>query len=206
MADPKKDAATDIETNVKAFCKTINTDLKKWRDKIKKDDPEGFGGVNTCGINYMAEVTFKLSKGKDSNVRTPAEQALQVAKSKSWVCWGAHMSDKARHVLMTADGSVSWEPKTVFHKYFAEFKKKWGAAMKKHNLLNYAAKDGYGEGDAFHLELVAAKIDRGDKRAKSCLEEYVRLTRDGGYKENKSFEKSYKKMLEPYVKKYDKAK
>jgi hypothetical protein len=205
MADPKKDASTTIEADVTSFCSTINAELKSWREKVKKEKGDEFGTEDTCGAAYMPEVTFKLSTGKDSKARTPEEQAIEVARNKSWVCWGAHMSDKARHVLMTVDGTVSWDPDVAFHMYFNEFKTKWGAAMKKHGLLNYNSKEGYGEGDAFHLELPDARIDKGDARAEACLEEYVRLTREGDkYKKNEKFEKKYEGLLKPYIKKYEK--
>src|SRR4051794_17286700 len=107
MADPKKDASTTIEADVKSFCSTINADLESWREQVKKEKGDDFGTEDTCGVAYMPVITFKLDAGKDSTARTPEEQAIEVARSKSWVCWGAHMSDKARHVLMTSDSKLS---------------------------------------------------------------------------------------------------
>ena len=203
MADPKNDASTEIEPAVEAFCRSLNADLAKWRERVAAEAGEAFGTDKSCGVAYMAEVKFKLSKTKDSKARTPAEQAEQVARGKSWVCWGAHMSDKARHVIMTADGKVRWDPAVVFHRYFAEFTKKWGAHMKSNGLLNYNSGDGYASGDEFHLELPDARIDKGDKRAAACLKEYVRLTREEGQKPNAKFEKDYKKLLQPYLDEYE---
>ena len=71
-------------------------DDKKKDDKKPADPPE---------------VTFVFDPSKATKCRTPAEQAQEVVENQSWVCWGAHMADKARHVLMKADGKVTWDPK-----------------------------------------------------------------------------------------------
>ena len=75
-------------------------------------------------------VTFVFDPNKATKCRTPAEQALEVVEGDSWVCWGAHMADKARHVLMKADGKVVWDAKKTMGDDFDAFKKAWGTVMK----------------------------------------------------------------------------
>ena len=111
MAD-KDDSSTEIEPLTKAFAadttsacaalrKTRLGTLKKAGDKAKKDPKK------------PAEppvVTFVFDSNPATKGRTPTEQAEQVVAGRSWVCWGAHMADKAPHVLMKADGKVVWTP------------------------------------------------------------------------------------------------
>lgn len=201
MADPKKDASTDIEAKVKAFAKDMTAEAKKLREarlkKKGKDDGDDAG--------EPAVVTFSMSRNKKSKSRTPEQQAKAVASGGSYVCWSAHMADKARHVLMSVDGKASWDPAGAFGDDFAAFKKKWGEVMKKHGLKNAAGKDGWPSWDQFHLELDDAKMKRTHERAKACLDEYAKLTRMDGKSKNEKFEKKYSKELKPYIEKYEKA-
>jgi hypothetical protein len=149
-------------------------------------------------------VTFSLSCSKESKIRTPEEQTVQVANSKSWVCWGAHMSHRARQVLMKVDGKVAWDAKKAFGSDFEAFKTKWGEVMKKHCLKNYKADDGWAAGDEFHLEPPNSRMPHSDKRAQACLAEYARLTREGGKSKNLKFEHKYKDLIKPHAAKYEK--
>jgi len=199
MAGDKDDASTDIEKNVKAFAKDISTAAtkvlsdsadKKKKSKDKKDSKKDAD---------PPEITFVLDNNPVTKSRTPAEQAAEVADGKSWVCWGAHMADKARHVVMKVDDKVSWEPKKVFGDDFAEFKKQWASAMKSNSLKNAAGGDGWNDTDSFHLELADSKISHTDERVTACFEEYVRLTREKGKGKNDNFEKDYASKLKPYI-------
>ena len=122
--------------------------------------------------------------------------------SCSWVCWGAHMADKARHVVMKADGKVTWDAKKSLGADFETFKKLWAAVMSRHGLKNARGKDGWYDGDAFHLELSDSKIARTDERVKACLSEDARLSREQNKGRNEKFEKDYAKDLKPYLDKY----
>jgi hypothetical protein len=193
MGGIKDDASTDIESLVTKFAIEMSkcaTDLlKKSPAKDGKSDPK----------SKPVTIKFSLGTSKNSKSRTPAEQAADVAAGTSWACWGAHMADKARDMIMKVDGKVSWDPKKVFGQDFAEFKKEWAATMKKYGLKNYKGQDGWGDGDEFHLELPDAKIAKTDERAKACVEEYIRLTREAGKKKNTKFEDTYKALLKPYI-------
>jgi hypothetical protein len=126
------------------------------------------------------EVTFQMEKTPVSQFRTPADQAKELVKGSTKVCWSSHMADKARHVIMKADGKVAWDPKKTMGEDFEVFKKKWAEAMKSNGLKNYKGEDGWGQGDAFHLEIPESKIAQTDKRAEACMDEYARLTREEG--------------------------
>jgi hypothetical protein len=192
----KDDASTDIEPLTKAFAVDMTAAcaaLRKARIDAKK------GGEPPV-------VTFALDPNKSTMVRTPAEQAKEIVANKSWVAWSAHMADKARHVIMKADGKVTWKPKDTMGEDFDAFKKKWADAMKSHGLKNYKGADGWGDGDEFHLELSDAKMAKTDERVVACLDEYARLSRQEGKGKNEKFESKYAKLLAPYLKKYEKKK
>ena len=107
------------------------------------------------------------------------------------------MSDRARHVIMKINAKVEFEPaKSLGKDDFDAFKKVWTKVMKNNALKNHKGSDGWGDGDGFHLELEASKIKKADERAIACIEEYVRLTRDSG-KKNDKFEKTYAKEIMP---------
>lgn len=207
MADLKKDASTDIETNVKAFVKDINTELEKLRKKrleaTKKAEKSGKKKTGSKEAE-TPEVKFELSKAKVSKSRTPEEQAKLVVAGSTQVCWSSHMADKARHVIMKVDGKVNWKPKKTLGDDYTTFTKKWGEVMKKKGLKNAEGKDGMFAGDEFHLELPDSKIKKSSERAKSCLDEYARLTRKESKKKNAKFEKRYSKLLKTYIEKYEK--
>lgn len=203
-AAAKNDASTDIEALVKKFAKDMTAEAETLRqarlDKQKQETPAGAADKKPPAVPV---VTFSMSQNKKSKVRTPAEQAQEVVSGKSWVCWGAHMADKARHVLMKVDGVASWKANEAFGDDFAAFKVKWGEVMKKHGLKNYKGGDGWAPGDEFHLELPDSKMSHTDERAGACLDEYARLTREEGKSKNLTFEKDYKEILKQYIEKYE---
>jgi hypothetical protein len=209
MADAKNDASTDIESKVKDFAKDLTTWSEKWlKDKQKasekkKDDAKA-ADKKKKKEKEVESIAFSMSNNKDSKSRTPAEQANEVVKGASYVCWSSHMGDKARHVLMKVNGKVSWEPKEAFGDGVGEFEKKWGELMKAHGLKNAKGGDGWSSWDGFHLELPDSKMSTSDKQAQACLDEYARLTREEGKDKNEKFETSYEKLLKPFIEKYEK--
>ena len=199
MTSAKNDASTDIEALVKKFAIAMTIECAKLRkarsSALKKKDPKSA---------EPAEVTFALDPNAATKSRTPAEQAQQLVANRSWVAWGAHMADKARHVIMKVDGKVNWDAKKSLGEDFEAFKKAWGATMSSHGLRNAAGKDGWFAGDAFHLELADSKMPKTDERVKACLEEYARLSRKEKKGRNEKFEKDYARLLEPYIAEYEK--
>jgi hypothetical protein len=214
MGNLSDDASTDIETLVKNFGSDMTAEAEKIRKarlaapkKTGKDQTGAAGKKPTdknAGAKGVPVVTFALSPTKESKSRTPKEQAELLVQGSTKVCWSAHMADKARHVLMKVDGKVSWEAKTAFGEDFDTFKKKWGEVMKKHGLKNAGGGDGWPTWDEFHLELPDSKVSRSDERARACVEEYARLTREAGKTQNADFEKNYSTLLKPYLGKYEK--
>jgi hypothetical protein len=211
MAGDKDDASTDIEALVKSFAKDMTDACAKLRkarmEKTKKEaDKKKDDKKKDKKTQDPPVVTFDLDKNAATKSRTPAEQAAEVAAGKSWVCWGAHMADKARHVVMKADGKVTWDPKKTMGEDFDDFKKSWADAMKSNGLKNAKGGDGWYDGDAFHLELPDSKIAKTDARVAACFEEYARLTRKEGKEKNDKFEQDYAKDLEKYLAPYEKEK
>jgi hypothetical protein len=201
----KDDASTDIEPLTKAFAADMSEACAALRKasmaKAKKGDDKKDDKKKSA---ESPVVIFSLDPNKATKGRTPAEQAEQIVANKSWVAWGAHMADKARHVIMKADGKVSWDAKKTLGDDFEAFKKKWGDAMKSHGLKNYTGADGWGPGDEFHLELSDSKMAKTDERVVACLDEYARLSRQENKGKNEKFEKDYAKLLAPYLAKYEK--
>jgi hypothetical protein len=114
------------------------------------------------------------------------------------------VADKARHVIMKADGKVTWEPQKTMGDDFDAFKKQWADAMKSQGLKNYKGADGWGAGGEFHLELSDSKMAKTDERMAACLHEYARLSCQDGEGKNEKFEKDCAKLLAPYLAKYEK--
>jgi hypothetical protein len=200
MANLKDDASTEIEAKVKDFAKDLTNWAKKWREDKLAQDPDA---KLMC---LYPEVKFVMSPNKKSAFRTPAQQALEITLQKSWMCWGPHMSDKARHVVMIVDGNAQYDgrdAKNAFGKDFPKFTKAWGELMKKHVLKNFdKGGDGWaGDPDPYHLELPDSRIKKTDERAKECVKEYLRLTREKGLKKNSKFEGKIQKDIEDYEKK-----
>ncbi len=90
-------------------------------------------------------------------------------------------------------------------KSFAEDMSKACAEIRKERLKLQDADggDGWGEKDAFHLEIPDSKVPLTDERAETCMAEYARLTREKGQKQNTAFENKYGRELAPYLKKYE---
>jgi hypothetical protein len=212
MASPKDDASTDIEALTKKFAEDMTSECaslrKKRLEQLKKEakdpkkDPKADPKKDPKKAAEPPEVSIVFDPSKATLARTPAEQAQQVVAGRSWVCWGAHMADKARHVMMKVDGKVSWDPKKALGDDFDAFKKAWASTMKKHGLKNAAGKDGWYDGDAFHLELSDSKIAKTDDRVKACFDEYARLSRQENKGKNDKFEKNYASDLKAYLEKY----
>jgi hypothetical protein len=205
MANPKDDASTNIATVAANFAKDATAEaakLRKTRLDLQKKGTKDAKNAGQTADDEIPVITFAVGQGKTSGVRTPAEQAQLLIAGSSKVCWSAHMSDKARDLIMKLDGKVNWDAKKAFGEDFASFKKKWGELLKKHGLKNAAGGDGWPSWDEFHVELPDAKISLTDQRAGACIDEYVRLTRQESKKQNAEFEKTYGKLIEYYTKKY----
>jgi hypothetical protein len=216
MPSAKDDASTDIESLTKSFavdmtdaCAVLRKarlgEAKKDTDKTPKDKKDGKKKDEKKAAD-PPEVSFALDPNPATKSRTPAEQAEQVVAGRSWVCWGAHMADKARHVIMKADGKVTWDAKKTMGDDFDAFKKKWAEVMKGKGLKNAKGGDGWYDGDSFHLEMADSKISKTDDRVKACLDEYARLSRKENKGKNEKFEKDYAGLLKEYLEKYEKKK
>jgi len=180
------DASTEIERRVRAFCSDLNN-----RIPLLTVPP----GTPDLRVIRCRIAPFNAG----SAVRTPRQQAEFVSSNRSWVCWGAHMSDRARHVRLTSHGRYVADPRALFGAHFPLFTRLWGNLMRLHGLRNFRSGHGWGEGDGYHLELPGARIGRSDVRAQACLEEYVRITRLEGRPRNQRFERSYRDALAPHL-------
>ena len=114
MPKPKDDASTAIVEKVNAFISQLNSEMDSWAksrkaeiDKAQKaKDPKS----KIALPKPVPSISFKLDPAADTAARTPYEQATQVAAGRSEVCWGAHMADRARHVIMKIDAKVDFDP------------------------------------------------------------------------------------------------
>lgn len=221
------DFAAGMNARYKAARDKMVTDLKKADEKKKKANAEGEkrgmcmkdGGPipKTKPEDRLVKLTFKVATSKVTKKRTGKEQAKSVLAGKSWTCASNHMADKARHVNMGSEipkkndaggfdkKSYQDKPKTCFGKdpqfvwTWDTFKSEWAAEMKKHGFKNYKGKDGYGDGDAYHLELPDSRPKRSDSEVIACMKEYCTQTRVNGKSKNDSFEKSWAKDLKKHI-------
>lgn len=203
MAAPKDDASTDIEMRVKAFANDMTEACAMLREARIKKNEALVPDAKDKAVKPPPVVSFCIESNAITRSRTPAEQAAKVSDRKSWVCWGSHMTDRARHVLMKVDGKLGWDSKKVLEEDFGAFKTAWASAMHRQGLRNAEGRDGWYEGDAFHLELPESRIALTDVRAQACMEEYVRLTRQEGRSRNDRFERSYAAELKPFVEEFE---
>jgi hypothetical protein len=146
-------------------------------------------------------LTFAVSKNLSSCFRTPAEQAREViippgkSSAKSYVCWGAHMSNMARHIIPTINGNSLVDGDTLERLLGPHLQ--WFIAIWKQKLQESRLKDAGGGvswyktpkfNDQLHVELPGAKIPQSDPRAKKCVLEYVRLVNSHQGRRNQAFE------------------
>lgn len=191
------------------------------RGMCMKDD----GPVpKTKPADRVIKLNFKVATAAVTKQRTGLQQAKSVLAGKSWTCASNHMADKARHVNMASEipkkgdkggfDKKGYQPKPkmcfgsgdMYVWTFDQFKTEWGAEMKKHGFKNYKGKDGYGDGDAYHLELPDSRPKRSDKEVIACMVEYATQTRVNGNKKNASFEKSWAKDLKKHIEAAEKKK
>lgn len=196
----KNDASSNIDTLVDAFTKDITDWVAKFRkEKTDKD-----------GKTAVPNASFKVGPAKYGNqMRTPGQQAQKIVEINSWVCWGAHMADKARDILMWIDGKYdpNLTPDAAFGDYFGDFKKAWMDLRKSRGLLSGDAgnPEGWFGKDPFHVEVPDARIPNTDARVDECIKEYVRLAYvDKTGKVNGDFEGTCEKdgTLKPILQKY----
>jgi hypothetical protein len=165
----------------------------------------------------LPRITFTVSRNKSSSFRTPAEQAREVVSSKSHVCWGGHMSDKARHVLPYVDGrgiTDGDEFERLLGTNLFRFQALWVSELRLNDLRDAGGGLTWfktpGLHDQLHVELPNSKIDQTDARAKACVDEYARLLRLKVGKPNEKFERhldeNLKKALRDSLAKYQSTK
>jgi hypothetical protein len=170
-----------------------------------------YGASPIVGLTVtVPRVSFSVSQNHRSKFRTPEEQAVEVAKGKdaSQVCWGAHMSNMARHIIPTVDGKPLYdggEFEKRLGSYFPAFNSLWVNEL-RHNGLRDA-----GGGctwfnnpkfkDELHVELPNAKFGQSDHRAAACVDEYARLLKKvPGSVKNDAFEDNLDPPLELVLK------
>lgn len=200
MADDLNDASTDIDKHCKKFISIMEKLCAKipWESQLVIRSHVAAGGKRANSEVFPEKIRLKISANKKAHFRTPAQQAVSLTK-KSNTCWGAHMSDKARHILVSANGGKfeSGLRHVLSDKWHQElFKEAWVKSMKQAALVNFGGGTKWGKGDEFHVQLPGAKLKRTSAKANACLEEYLRLTRKKSRRKNTSFEKKYKKLLE----------
>lgn len=151
---------------------------------------------------------FRVSPNKSSSFRTPVEQAAEVAKGKSSVCWGAHMSDMARHIIPSLAGQafVSGDQfERALGRHLPWFVAIWVDALRSSGLRDAAGGLTWHHGNQFndqlHVELPGAKIPQTDPRATACVIEYVRLVNTGQFKRNTKFEGDCEQVLKTHLNK-----
>ena len=174
-------ATPNINDVVKKFSQDLNNTLAAYRAEVAKKENKK--------LEEVPELRTRLSKLTGTAERTPKEQAQDILKNISWTCSSAHMGDNARHLDLFKDTKYIVKPKSeLTPEEYKALTEAWTDAMKKNGLLNYAAREGYDEGDAFHVELPDGKLPFSDKRVQECLEYYAEMTRDKSGKKNVKFE------------------
>jgi hypothetical protein len=161
-----------------------------------------YGAAPWQPIGPTATIRFVVSPNRSSSFRTPKEQAKEVAERRSHVCWGAHMSDKARHVLPYVDGKAITDGdqfETLLGEHLTWFKTLWANELGRIGLLNAAGGKSWFKSDdlhdQLHVELPDAKISQLDERAAACVDEYARLRPEEVRYHNTHFERQLKSSL-----------
>lgn len=197
---PPKDIVTKCKnfiTYLVAECEILHHETK-----AALRGAEASGGKAVKGEPFPLGFKGRLSDGKKANFRSPKEQADSLLK-RSPSCFSAHMTNKARHVnVAVGAGSFSAGLKglNLSKDHQAMFKVAWVKAMKQARLHNNKGVCAWGEGDEFHLQLPGAykRTSVTKKLENQCMDEYLKLTREGGKAKNTTFEgkKFNKKKLE----------
>jgi len=158
--------------------------------------------ISGATVQTMPRITFSVSPNRSSSFRTPAEQAREVVAGRSHVCWGAHMSDKARHILPRVDGRAITdgdEFERLLGPNLPWFQALWASELRSQGLLDAGGGTTWfkksGLHDQLHVELPHAKIDQTDSRAQACVDEYARLLRVESKSQNHAFENALKPNL-----------
>jgi hypothetical protein len=204
MVDALNDVSTDIGARCKKFISGLERRCAKLHVETKKliEKHQASGGLRAKANAFPSGLKVRISPNQKANFRTPKQQADSLTK-RSKTCWGAHMSDKARHINIKSDDVKEWQAglsgftADKWHKEL--FKGVFVMAMKDAGLVNWLDKPDWGEGDEFHLQLEGAykRTAIAKKRELACVEEYLRLTRKKGKKKNVDFEKKprHQKLL-----------
>jgi hypothetical protein len=150
----------------------------------------------------MPRIDFSVSRNRSSSFRTPAEQAREVVALRSHVCWGAHMSDRARHILPSVDGRPITDGddfEKLLGPNLSWFQALWATELRINGLLDAGGGTTWFKTsklhDQLHVELPHAKIEQANDRAKACVDEYARLRRVEGKSQNLRFEYALEPIL-----------
>ena len=223
-----------IEKKVKAFATGMEKRLTTLRKaRVKEIDkrlaaeaakggapvtPGKSKAASPTGEELVMKLTLAMSTASITKNRTGKQQAVPVAKGRSWTCAGSHMNDSARHIRMYRSGPGKNGKKYVKDPVdvcgtddehicsFTKFKSEWAAEMKTHDLRNYKTGKGYGDGDDYHLELPDSRIPKTDPECLACVDEYCRLVIMEGNKHNSDFEKNWASAIKAPMAKYKKEK
>ena len=132
---------SEIDDLASKFASLVNRDLAAFRKEqaatVKKS------------VTEIPELKVVVNRSAATKMRTPQEQAMEIAEGQSWTCTGAHMTDNARHVFLQKQGKLVGTPsRNLAKEEFVAFKDAWNDAMRDCNLVNFARKAGYDERDA----------------------------------------------------------
>jgi hypothetical protein len=92
----KDDASTDIEKRTKSFADDMTEACAKLRKaRMEAMDEGGKKADKKDNKKKTADppvVTFVMEKTPITQFRTPLEQAGELVKGKTFVCWSAHLA------------------------------------------------------------------------------------------------------------------
>jgi hypothetical protein len=208
--------ASPIDAQAAMFCFRLTQacaeDVQKayhqWAASDRVDNPDPLGWHDAArSLGQLPQRTFRygapafqcsrptlafaVSRNRSSSFRTPVEQAAEVAANRSWVCWGGHMSNMARHVIPRVNGR-SFTDGDAFERQLGAnlswFVALWESTLRSCGLHDASGGQHWFKKDQLHIELPGAKISQTDSRATACVVEYVRLVNAGRGRRNLKFE------------------
>jgi hypothetical protein len=199
--------------------------LESWSAANRVDNPDPLGWKDSAKLRgqvpsrtfrygmpaYQAPrptLGFVVSRYRFSSFRTPVEQAAEVVANRSKVCWGAHMSNMARHIIPSIDGHAFTDGdrfERALGPHLPWFVAIWTNTLRSCGLRDAGGGTSWfkepGLHDQLHVELPGAKIPQTDARATACVIEYVRLVNNHQGKRNKDFESKCQPVLATHLSK-----